>query len=47
MVSVVDLFLLECLSKFEMIRVHTLMIENMYKIIHIKEGKHRMTYGYL
>lgn len=44
--SVVDLFMIECLSKFLLISLFTLMIEHMYKVVHVKEGKHWMPYGY-
>lgn len=35
--SAVDLFLIECLSKFELISLPFLMIEHMHKIIHMKD----------
>lgn len=34
-VSVVDLFMIKCLSKFELISLPTLMIEHMYKVIYV------------
>lgn len=45
--SVVELFVIDCLSKFELISLLALMIEHMCKVIHDKEGKYSMPYGYL
>lgn len=47
MASAVDLFLMKALSKFELINLPTLIIEHLYKVIHIKNGKHGLSYGYL
>lgn len=44
--SGVDLFLIECLSKFELISLPAPMIEHIKKVIYEKEGKHGMSYGY-
>lgn len=44
---VVNLFMLECLSKCELISMLALMIEHMYKAIHVKERRCGMPYGYL
>lgn len=35
--SAIDLFLMECLSKFELVSLFSLMIEHMYKVFHVKE----------
>lgn len=45
-VSAVDLFFMECLSKFELISVPALMVEHMCKVVHVKEEKYRMPYGH-
>lgn len=44
--SVVNLYVNECLSKFELISLPALIIEHMYNIIHEKEGRHGMPYRY-
>lgn len=43
---IVDLFLIKCLSKFDLICLLALMIKHRYKVIHVKERRHRMPYGY-
>lgn len=45
--SVVDLFLMEALRKFEFVSLSAMMIEHMHRFMHIKDGKHRVPYGYL
>lgn len=45
-VSTVDLFFIQCLRKFELLSMATLMIEHMYKVVQEKEGRHGMPYGY-
>lgn len=44
--SIVNLFQIECLSKFELISLFALMIEHMKKVIYEKEEKHGMPNGY-
>lgn len=44
--SVVDLFLIEYFTKFELISLPALMIEHMYKVVHVKEGKHVKPHEY-
>lgn len=44
--SIVNLFVLEFFSKFELISLPALMIEHMYKVVHVKEGKYDMPYEY-
>lgn len=44
--STIDLFVMEYLSKFELVSLPDLMIEQMYKIVHVKEKNHGMPYGY-
>lgn len=44
--SGVDLYVIECRSKFELISLPALMIEHISKVIHEKEGRHGMPYGY-
>lgn len=44
--SVVDLFVMECLIKFDLITWPALMIESMFKFIYVNEGRHGMPYGY-
>lgn len=46
MASSVDLLLMECLSKFELISLLALIIEHIHKIVHIKDKKHGMHYGH-
>lgn len=46
MASVVDLFVIEYLSKFELISLSSLMIEHMYKVVNIKEGKYEIPCRY-
>lgn len=45
--SVVDLFFMDVLDKFELINLFVLLIEHMHKVMHIKDGKHGLSYGYL
>lgn len=40
-----DLILLKCLSSFELINPHALMIEHINKVILEKEEKHGILYG--
>lgn len=42
----IDLFLVECLSKFELISLRDLMLEHINKVINKKGGRHRIPYGY-
>lgn len=46
MASAVVLFLMEYLRKFELINLHTFIIEHMHKIMHVKDGRHAMPNGY-
>lgn len=44
--SVVDMYVIEYLSKFELIGLPSLLIEHMHKIVNEKEIRHSMPYGY-
>lgn len=43
--SIVDLSVLECLSKFDLISLPALMIEHKFKAAHAMEERHGMPYG--
>lgn len=43
--SIVDLFLMETLSKFEMINLSALILEHLHKVLHVKDGKDGLFYG--
>lgn len=45
--SSIDLFLIECLSKFELMSLPALMIKHMHKVVQEKEERHGMPYDYL
>lgn len=40
--SAVDIFLIECLTKFELVSLPSQIIEHMYKVVHFMEGEHGM-----
>lgn len=44
--SIIDLFMIQCLSRFKLISLPALIIEHMYKVVHVKEGRHEIPYGY-
>lgn len=44
--SKVDLFLMECISMFKLVSLPSLMIKDIHKVVHVKEGKHEMCYRY-
>ncbi|KAH0765233.1 hypothetical protein KY285_001104 [Solanum tuberosum] len=44
--SVTDFFLMEALSKFDLLNLPTLILEHMHKTIIDQKGKHDMEYGY-
>lgn len=43
--SIVDLFMIEFLSKFKLISLPSLMIEHRNKVIHENQERHGMSYG--
>lgn len=44
--SDVDIFVIEYLNKFDLISFPALMIEYMFKVVHNKEERHGILYGY-
>lgn len=46
LVAVVDLFEMECLIKFDLISLSSLIIEHIFKVVHVKKGRHGIPYGY-
>lgn len=45
--SVVDIFLMNSLSNFEMVNLPGIIIEHMYKVMQVKDWKYGMAYGFL
>lgn len=44
--SILGLYVIECLSKFELISLAALMIQHIHKVIYDKEGRHALPYEY-